>query len=52
MNIAHSILQCVYSKREWYSEELASLKEYYQRLKDERPLYQKGFQEIEKRFLL
>ena len=46
-----SIFQCVFCKREWYADELPSLKEYYERLKQERPLYQKGFQPIEERFL-
>jgi len=44
-------MECVFYKREWYADELPSLKEYYLRLKKERPLYQKGFQPIEKRFL-
>jgi len=45
-------MECVFSKREWFAEELPNLKEYYLRLRQERPLYKKGFEEPEERFLL
>jgi len=45
-------MQCVFSKREWFAEELPNLKEYYLRLRQERPLYKKGFEQPEERFLL
>jgi len=36
-------MQCIYSRREWDTQELSCLKVYYEKIRGERPLFSKAF---------